>query len=396
MVDNYNGHLDEFVILDDAWMWDEWNFYYDLSAVFSILYSRSDDIKEFTENYDIICSLGKSGLVFAAYLSVFYKKPLVIFSVGEFIDDGSYVIGLGKNEAQLIKGKSVLIVDSHVRSGNTMKSINHYFINKTKVGWFVIMDCRPPSIMLEMRGFNIKSLYTFNKDTQIRIENKTKKNDLFQNDDFWMKREKYWLGREDMIMKVDYNGDISFENIKNNIHEYDISKYLDISDGFVYPLELYYKADSYNKLTNYLYEIFSKGCNFETNKGYLFIPLTLGAVPLAVSLAIKYNIQSKDVKLLFPLYRSAEYYNSKVDNCKDYVVVMIDDVITTGGLAYSFYSKFIENKNDCVNIAALMKLRMQGENENEYAKYYCGLVEKISKKSGLIVVGNIYNTHITS
>jgi orotate phosphoribosyltransferase len=382
--------LKKFVLEDPKWMWDEWNVFFDFDDFCVFLDSNNHKIKGLVDRADVICSLGKSGIVFAAYLSIISKKPLVVFSVGEFINKGAYVIGFTKSEDQFLKDKRILVVDSHVRSGNTIRMMKNYldYNNILDASWLTVIDCRKDEVVREMDAFEVKAICDLLTDNREKFVGLIGDESLLDDERFWMMKEAYWLGRETnkldaAIKKID-----EVEQIKKSIVYFNVDEYVDLEDGYFVPLSLFRDHKSFLGIVDYFYEKVFCGDSCVSKK-VLFLPLTLGAVPVAVAMAYKCLQLGYSVKILYPLFRSEDYFKKKLLDVAGYKVIMIDDVVTTGGLIYSFYDKYIRGNFPDVNLVAPLKLQIGNHSDLEYGKYFYAIASEIVEKGGHVVIGKV-------
>ncbi|NTW68578.1 MAG: hypothetical protein HGB23_01860 [Chlorobiaceae bacterium] len=391
MVDNFKV-INNFILEDPTWMWDEWNFFFYFDDICDFFKSHEDDFKSIVDQSDVICSLGKSGMVFATYLSVITRKPLVVFSVGEFIHQGAYVIGFTKSEDQIVKGKKLLVVDSHIRSGNTIKMMGNYIAHNDveDVKWLTIMDCRSAKKREEMHKYDIRSICDFFPDIRNQVIKVTDDEFLLEDESFWMKKEEYWLGRDSIKLKFS-NQDSSDKEIaekQEKINYFDITLFDKSSNKYFIPLHCIKNSEYFGRMIGYFYDTLTQD-EIDVDKKYLILPLTLGALPIAVSLAYSFYHSGCAVRFLFPLFRTEKYFRKKLDEVADYTVIIIDDVITTGGLIYAFYDKYLRDVFTDVNLIAPLKLKIGSNSDAKYAKYFYNVSKCIIDNGGKVIVGQV-------
>lgn len=388
-MDNQLGVLSKFVLSDTEWMWDEWNFFFYFNDVCDFFKNKKDFFENILNQADVVCSLGKSGMVFAAYLSILARKPLIVFSVGEFIHQGGYVIGFTKEEDQFINGKRILVVDSHVRSGNTIKMMNNYIKSSDVSGvqWLTIMDCRETEKRNEFSEYNIKSICDLYPNNYSHIKEIIGDEGLMRNDDFWMKREVYWLGRDHIKLDVKKLTTDDLKELEDKILYFDIKRYMPTSNKYFIPLEIIKNYDLFDEITNRFFVALNQS-SLRKGGQYLLVPLTIGALPIAVSLAYRFYSSGSAVRLLYPLFRTEKYFDERLDEVNNYTVILIDDVITTGGIIYAFYDKYIHDKFKNVHLIAPLKLKIGKELDYKYDKYFYNVSKSIIKKGGCVMVGN--------
>jgi orotate phosphoribosyltransferase len=388
--------LKRFVVKDPDYLWDEWGLYAHYNDFVGLIGGRKSECSSVVEGYgngaelgyDIICSVGKSGLIFASYLAIKYKKPLIVYSVGEFIDQGAYVIGYGEYEKEMIKGKRILMIDSHVRTGNTIGVINGLFLDKVSMGWLVLLDCREDYDKMRSGGVNIKSIFAFDDKFREKLEADGVERSKLYDADFWMKKEMYWLGRNGLMISSESDGGFVAEK-SNEICILPMNKHLYRDTKSFCPLKVYTDVNEFEDVANAFLNNIIGCCN---EKKVLLITMTLGAVPLGVACANKfYENEKKDVGILFPLYRSEKYYKDLIDEYADGTIILMDDVITTGGMLYEFYKRYLKGQVRRVVLASMLKVFMQKEEEEEkkFSSYFYRLVSDIIRCDGCVVVGGI-------
>ncbi len=179
--------------------WDEWNFYSAgsnfLEAAEQIAQEISKD--EYKESY-VLCALSKSGLPLASVISIILRKPVVIYTIGEFFTyEGLPIIDVVEGE----EFKSCIwhLIDSHIHSGQTAllaaNSIESKFF--APIGkCYVISDCRKEDAK---EGFQLKveAIIDNTKSWEllktIITEDYGQTEQVLEKDEFWTYHDKSWL-----------------------------------------------------------------------------------------------------------------------------------------------------------------------------------------------------------
>lgn len=381
--------LKKFLIQDPDWMWDEWNLYFHFDSLVSLLKDYEFELKTATEGVDYVCSLGKSGIVFATYIALLAKKPLIIFSVGEFMNEGAYVIGFSDNDKGRIKGSKILVVDSHTHTGNTFRMMNDY-LEAAKVNsatWFVIADCRDIDLKVQMKKqYDVRSLFDFEEEMRSEFLKIIKNKYLLSRESFWMKDQEYWLGRDDFRLNVNSEDKSFIDQVDSKVQYFNIKEFLKYDSNAFVPIDIYVDVMRFKKITDHFNESVCYGSTNEKDK-CLIVPMTLAAVPIAVSVGFLHLERKDSVKILFPLFRSDAYYREAINTMKGASVILIDDVLTTGGLIAAFYKKFLEKEDFVVILLSFMKLMIGVNEDQRYSKYYYYVASEVIDNNGCVVVG---------
>ncbi|MCK9418235.1 MAG: phosphoribosyltransferase [Nitrospirae bacterium] len=328
-------------------IWDEWFFYENVFSFIDVYEKFYDKYYKLTDKFDYICSLGKSGYPLAAKLAFDSKKPLLISSMSEFIyEDRTFILGLPPESANFsVKGKKIFCVDSHTRTGGTIRLANNLITNRQvkHIEYAVLFDCIEDEKHKKSYLKSIKSLYDW--ETLHKPLNQMVDKSRMLNDDFWMKEDKYWLTY------------IKTENLKDNVQtlpEINVTTILTpeeskkfITADYINPLDLYLDPKLYSTFINRLLD---QLINVDIDT---FVALSVASIPIAFNLAIEQQkrFKTKKVKFIFLMNEPLQYYREKMADATG--ILLCDDVIVSGGLLYAVANLLIgENNNKKVKIIA--------------------------------------------
>lgn len=395
------SNLKNFIINDEYLLWDEWGFYFNINSVINITEDNNNSafFSSLMQNTKYLCSLGKSGLVLTTILSEIKKLPIYIFSVGEFVDNGHYIIGLPKEVRWFLHHNAndgeILVIDSHIRSGNTVFMAEKYFVGLQSPKWFILFDCRDIPIKNKMQQHGINTQFLFNLESENEkklITEKVKDLKLIENDDFWMKKEKYWLSpsKKRESCNLNASNELTINEIEKSIIRINISKYIKHDNNFIIPQSLYWTYEGLEMFANNILTQYLLNNPLNPEKHILLVTLSLGAVPLGVKVAYKLHQSNITSKLLYPLYRTEEYYKNIIesDNNIDQIVI-IDDVFDTGGMLYEFCSRYLSAVKNKISIITIYKLSLAKKPALDYYKYFYNISKKVIERGGKIIVGSI-------
>lgn len=320
--------------------WDEWSFYNDVSATLEVADKLHAEITKRIEinTVDYVIGLSKSGLPLASLMALKLNKPLLPFSIGElFGSTGETIIGFSDEIRQQIKGSSVLVFDSHVRSGETFrlyqKTINSLRIST--LAFCVIADCSMP-----VEPFS-KCPLLFIYDSEKIHKMLSEKEAQIQLAKFWKNEPKHWLIPPEYLdvkpnensstasRLKELNPDLTREAANHLISEKNGKKIFT-------PLELYLNNDLFSHVVDEAVN-YANAQSIDTIVACSFL-----AIPMAIAISAKIDTPGK-IRFIFLGNGGVDYYRKKFVDSSN--IMFCDDVLATGGLAYKAYKNFIEHES---------------------------------------------------
>ena len=328
--------------------WDEWNFYASgsnfLEAAEQIAQQISDD--ENKESY-VLCALSKSGLPLASVISIILRKPLIIYTIGEFFTyEGLPIIDIVEGE----EFKSCIwhLIDSHIHSGQTAllaaSSIDSKF--SAPIGkCYVISDCRKEDAKEEFQlkvGALIDSTETWEQLTTIITKDYDKPEQDLEKDEFWTYHDKSWLTSLPREMCEPEKNVIKIKSIK--IGE-EIKKII-LKEDMIYPSNILLNPDEFASYVEKIAELW--------NDVDTVIACSVGGIPLAS--AVCYALYKRKIlaRFVFLGNNNIDYFQDIFKQSKKAIIV--DDVVSAGSLMATTYNIFIvPNKIELLGIICLAK-----------------------------------------
>jgi orotate phosphoribosyltransferase len=331
--------VENILIRDDANsgepIWDEWLLYEDIKKFTRFYNDFVNKFRDTLNDFDYICSLGKSGFPLASKLAIDLRKPLIVSSMAEFIyENKTYLLGVGTDDD--LTNKKIACIDSHCRTGGSIKQFQN-LINLKKINCavnFVLFDCSESE---RGKDLKIQSLFKW-KDLSKSIQGKISPERL-NDTHFWMKDDQYWLTSLSPEM-IELN---TFPDKCNSSFEElfleQKTKNLFCTDGFIKPLDLYKHIDIFESfIQKIIIRIINQNISVDT-----FVAGSVAAIPIAFNLActLKKNYPEKDIKFVFLMNESYQYYQAKLKGREG--IMLCDDTIFSGGLLYAIYKVLLDN-----------------------------------------------------
>jgi hypothetical protein len=229
----------------------------------------------------------------------------------------------------------------------------------------------------------INSTYKLEEEIKNRFEEfLDDKSYRLKEDDFGMHDEKYWLadiGNSDVTGNINSQDKIDFEPTFN------INDFFVLKGNDFLPLSLYHNHDKFKQLLDLLDNKLSI-----QEKKILIVPLTLGIVPFAIGLGNRFVENSKEVKLFYPLYRSISFYLNRLKEFDFERVILMDDIILSGGVIYNFFQTFLRSYSNLkIDVFSfnLYKIEDKKKTEGKMNFYFNFIYETTKKTGGKFIVG---------
>jgi adenine/guanine phosphoribosyltransferase-like PRPP-binding protein len=333
-------------------IWDEWKIYEDInyfSKVYKLFKNRFSEALS-ASNY--ICSLGKSGLPLAAKLAFDTGKPLIIFSVSEFVkEERTFIMGIPNDKIDL-SGANIFCADSHLRTGGTVSLadsiLKSYHIDKIK--YAVMFDTSEKPDVTE--GIDVYSLMRW-PDI---IDYLQISEDRIAEDDFWMKDDKYWITYAENDDKWDLNnGDKKDDKATSPeiiLLENEEKCLLDDNFEYAKPLDLYSNVN--------IFEVFIdrtiKKLNNVINTIDTVVAMSVSAIPMAFVLANKItelnSSNNHKVKFIFLMNEPISYYKKIFSDCNS--LLLCDDIMLTGGLLHAVRKLLVDDDKKIKSLVTII------------------------------------------
>jgi adenine/guanine phosphoribosyltransferase-like PRPP-binding protein len=333
-------------------IWDEWKFYEDINYFSKVYKYFKNHFSEALSTSNYICSLGKSGLPLAAKLAFDTGKPLIIFSVSEFIkEERTFIMGIPNDKIDL-SGANIFCADSHLRTGGTVRLadsiLKSYHIDKIK--YAVMFDTsEKPDVTKGIDVYSLMQWSDINKYLAISEERIAK-------DDFWMKDDKYWITYAESDNKWELNnGDEQYDKVTEPeiILLEDEEKYL-LDDNIEYakPLDLYYHV----KLFKVFIDRTIKKLNNIINTIDTVVAMSVSAIPMAFVLANKISelnsSNNHEVKFIFLMNEPISYYKNNLSDRNS--LLLCDDIMLTGGLLHAVRKLLVKDDSKIKSLVTII------------------------------------------
>jgi orotate phosphoribosyltransferase len=316
--------FDKFVVENDTKIyWDEWNFYSSNNNLIEAADALAKQLND-TDPY-VLCALSKSGLPLASVLSLILKKPLLIFTIGEFFTaEGLPIIEVVGGENY--RSFSWCLIDSHIHTGQTAllaeTSIKSQYSAHVKA-CYVIADCRKGGAF----ALDVVSLYkrdrTWASLNEIAAKKSIKPEPLLESNDFWMYHDKSWLTYlpEDIADPKQNYLNVEVKSAQSNIRD------IILEEDVILPKNLFLDPNEF-------YSWMSNIANTFTDVD-LIIASTIGGIPLAAALTYCFSEKNKAARFIFMGNNSLDYYKRLVQSHQNAIIV--DDVVSAGSIVAAIY-----------------------------------------------------------
>jgi adenine/guanine phosphoribosyltransferase-like PRPP-binding protein len=318
--------------------WKEWNFYADYPLFHQLAELLTKKLHEFFAEVDCIISLSKSGLPLGAWIAQKKGIPLYLFTIGElFYPNGTTVIGLYPHDS--IQEKKPLIVDSHVNSGGTYRLLTKVCHNLFESRIFAVLaDARnEKSFPIEDK---VISLFSSEDVRSVMLQKKNIDVERLGSLDFWMREEDYWLTdpaaceEKALNHKTFQRRLIDDDQLRCQVYETIKRSYMG-KWNTVAPILLYKEPKIWSESLDYIER------EFDGQKVDTIVATSLGAVPLAVSLAARLYVRGTKIEqFVFIGNGPISYYRSFFKSASN--VILCEDIIASGGLLSSVILSFFD------------------------------------------------------